>query len=113
MDIIGDDIVLLHVGTVKYPIMFTFTPCSSDSLNDGNIPFGTTILSATATAIDKYGTDVSTSVISSTSVTDGLKVNMRFNHSTLVPSGKVTVIIYLTLSSTTVLPKRWDGLKLE
>lgn len=28
-------------------------------------------------------------------------------------SGKCIFIIYLTLSSAAVLPKRWDGLKLE
>lgn len=112
MDMLGDEIVLLKSGTVAYPITFVFAPCSNDTTNDGSIPYGTTISSATVTVLDSTGVDVTTSIINDSSV-NGLKYTILFDYSSDVAKGACIVNIYLTLSSGAILPKRWSKLKIE
>lgn len=113
MDMLGDEIVLLKSGAVAYPITFVFAPCSNDTTNDGSIPYGTTIASATVTVLDSAGTDISSSVVNNSGVVDGLKYTILFDYPALAAKGMCIVNMYLTLSSGAVLPKRWNELKIE
>ena len=113
MDMLGDEIVLLHEGTVAYPLTFIFEACTTAISNDGSIPFGTIISSAEIVVTDKKGNDISADIISSETVVGGLKVALLLDYPVDAVSGKCVVTIYLTLSSAAVFPKRWDGLKLE
>ena len=113
MDMLGDEVVLLHKGTVAYPLTFIFEACSTATSNDGSIPFGTTISSTSVVVTDSKGNDISTGIVNTTTVVGGLKVALLLDYPVDSISGKCIFIIYLTLSSAAVLPKRWDGLKLE
>jgi len=113
MDMLGDEIVFLHKGTSKYPLTFVFAPCTTNISNDGSIPFGTTISTATVVVTDSKGDDITTDIVNTLTVVGGLKIAILLDYPVDSISGKCVFMIYLTLSSTAILPKKWDGLRLE
>jgi hypothetical protein len=114
MDIIGDEVVVLRPGTIAYPMAFMFYPASNAAARDGSIPFGSTITAATVSVFDAAGDDISTDVAPTpTAVSEGIQVDVAFSHSQLCKSGRCVTKIHLTLSTGSVLVKRWDGLKIE
>ena len=114
MDMQGDDKVILREGTSAYPMAFIFAPSSAGDQNDGSIPFGTTISSAAITVLSSTGADITSEVAGTVSVVGGLQVKTTFSYPTsAVQDGDCSVTIELTLSSAAVLPKVWDGLRIE
>ena len=110
MDIVGSDRVTLRAGTSRYPMGFGFTACSSATANDGSIPYSTTITAAAVIVLDAQGVDITSTAAENTIVTDGLNISCAFNYPSTAAEGRCKVLIQLTLSSGTVITKRWDGL---
>lgn len=116
MDFVGSDKVIIRAGTVNYPISFNFSPCTSDTANDGSIPFDTVIESAEIIVQAKDKTDITEIVGGSAivvEIVDGLRVNAEFDFPPDTRKGVCVVLIALTLNIGSVLVKRWDGLTIE
>lgn len=77
-----EDWIKLQPGDVKVPKTFTFTKCSSATLNDGGLPFGDSVDSVIVTAYNEEGVDITSDSINGTpSVTDDI-VTVNFNYPT-------------------------------
>jgi hypothetical protein len=114
MDFIGADTVNLRAGTANYPMSFSFAPASATDAGDGSIPFGTTITGVSVTVVAFGGADVTTATVGQAMVDGtGLVVNTAFNFPPLAKKGQCKVLLALTLSTGSVVVKRWDGLKVE
>lgn len=114
MDMLGEEgEVILRLGTTAYPMGFIFAAESSAGANDGSIPFGTTISSATVQVLSVIGEDITATSSSGVSVESGLIVNVNFKFPPLADNGQCKVLVVLTLSDTSVIAKRWDGLVIE
>lgn len=109
MDFLGGDTVWLQPGAEEYPLSFGFSACSSATANDGSIPYGTTISSATVVITDPTGTDKTSEVQNgSVSVSGGLTVQFLVDYS--APNGRYAIDIKVTLSSGAKIPFDWNGL---
>lgn len=94
--------VLLQPGSATVPYTFTFAPASSETANDGSIPYGTTIDGAEVTAADKNGDDVTSEIITSSSLSTPV-VTVIFKYPAISGDGKYSIKILLTLSSGAVM----------
>ena len=112
MNFLGDDKFVLLPGTADYPMRFTFSACTTATANDGSLPYGTTIASATILALDKDGTDITTALTDAVSVSGGLSVNVALSYPADAALGSCKVYVILTLSSGAVIPKLWEGLRI-
>lgn len=111
MNFIGKEIVTLLPGTTGYPMQFAFTPCTAVNKNDGAIPYGATITAAAIQVQDKNGADITTATATPPTVSGaGLLVNTTLNHPPLAAKGNAKAYLLLTLSTTAVITKQWDGL---
>ena len=109
MDFLGGDTAWLQPDTEQYPLSFGFSVCSSATANDGALPYGTTISSATVEITDSAGADKTSSVLNgSASVSGGLTVQFLVDYS--LPDGRYVIELQLTLSSGAVIPFDWNGL---
>ena len=114
MDIVGSTKIVLRSGTGKYPLRFFFSAASSPSLNDGSLPYGTTISSVQALITDAAGDDITTQAVEAVDVDDsGLWVDLSLNFPATAAKKKAVTMLLLTLSTGTVIVKRWDGLQIE
>lgn len=69
----GDDFktvdrIEVRTNDANFPYAFDFQICSSASANDGAVPYGLTISSVTVTAHNAAGTDKTSSLINSSSL---------------------------------------------
>ena len=101
-DIIGTDFIELHPGTVDYPVDFYLKAASATNVNDGTIPFGTTILSATGELIDDSGTVISTLTVTKK---DDYTLTCKLSYpSGAITEGKYTIKLLVTLDTGMKLP---------
>ena len=97
-------VVYLEPGTVRYPLRLSFAAASAAGANDGSLPYGTTLSSATVTARDALGTDQSTYLVEPGSVVVGADyVDVELNYSSTPAVGTYALDVDLTLSSGSVL----------
>lgn len=95
-------IILLQPGSDTVPYTFTFEAASSETANDGSIPYGTTISSIAVTAFDADGNDVTSEIVASSSlVTPVVAVSLQYPATT--GDGKYSLEILLTLSTGAVM----------
>lgn len=112
-DFVGSAPLILRPGAANIPQAFIFSVCSSDTANDGSIPFGSTINSAAVKIEDIQGLDITTSVSPAAPNVSGLTVMAGFSYPVAAKKGRCSVFVLLTLSSGAVLSKRWDGLRVD
>lgn len=94
-DFRGENIFILQPNDANVPLGFEFEPCTSNTANDGSIPYNTNVASVVVTAHRDDGTDVTATMISPTpSVLDNI-VSMRINWPGAV--GRYHVVMVLTL----------------
>lgn len=103
----GHQTITLHPGDSGYPVRWAFSAASTFLANDGSIPYGTTIASATVEIITDAGA-TSSSVLDagSVQVEGGLVVAAKLNHPDATAfSGTKTYVanVALTLTSSAVL----------
>ncbi len=110
MEFIGNTTVTLHPGTTGYPVTFHFSTATAKG-NDGSLPFGSVILSATVLVAAFGGEDISTAAVDMVTVDGGAgTVRIWVSHAPVAKKGPCKVMVGLTLSSGAVITKRWDGL---
>ena len=98
--------VRLRVGASAQPVAWQFAAQSAATANDGSLPFGATIASATVRIYDSTGTERTSSVLqaNSVAVSGGLIVTAALNHpGTVTGTGYYTALITLTLSTAAVI----------
>ena len=98
----GSGSITLYSGDANVPINLRFSPCSGSTVNDGSIPYGSTIHSYAVSA--KYLDDDSGSSALVSSVTGSSHyLTVYLTHSTSVPKGLHSLIATVTfaLSGTT------------
>ena len=84
------------------PYKFTLTVCSSATLNDGALPYGTTISSAVVTAHTQAGVDASSDLIVSSTLV-GLIITVKVKYPTAKGEGEFHLTFVLTLSDSSVI----------
>ena len=98
----GSDRIILQPGSDAVPYTFTFSVASSATANDGSIPYGTTISSVAVKAFDEGGTDRTTEIVDSSSVSSPT-VSVALNYPSTTGAGRYSLEIVCTLSSTAVM----------
>jgi len=88
--------VELQPGDVNIPVFLKLNACSASTANDGSIPYGSTVVSATVTCFHRNGTS-STALISG-STESGNTVVVYLSYSTAVPTGRHDLTAKVTLS---------------
>ncbi len=83
--------ITLRLGSSNVPIWMKFNPASASTKNDGSIPFGSTLISATAT-VTNYETGVASSSMIDTVTTSSNMVVAYVDYST----GLLPGLYYLT-----------------
>lgn len=107
-DFQGSTKFTLRPGAVDVPFLWEFEACSAADANDGSLPYGTLIDSATIVVYDDDGTDVTEETVgvnSSSTVTvssDGLSVAALVDYPTALALESPTYLKFvLTLTLTT------------
>lgn len=90
-------LIILQPGSLTVPYSFTFSIASSATANDGAIPFGSTISSVAVKAFDVGGTDRTTEMVVSSSVSSPV-VSVALKYPTTGP-GVYSLEFVLTLST--------------
>jgi len=96
----GTETIILQPGDSAKPRYFTFAICTSQTANDGAIPYGTTISSVAVKAFDDGGTDVTAQMVDASSQS-GTVVTVDLNYPT--SAGRYSLEFELTLDSGAVL----------
>jgi hypothetical protein len=94
-DFRGENKFVLQPGDSNVPFRFKFEPCSAEDVNDGSLPYNTSIASVVVTAFDSDGTDVTSTMIANTPSVLNDIVYFRVNYPGA--AGRYTVEIVATL----------------
>ena len=96
----GSASVTLYPGDVNVPLVLRFPPASGSTMNDGAVPYGSTIVSATV--LVRYlddGSTGTTDLLSTAAVTlagSGGTLTVWIGHSTAVATGLHSVVTDVT-----------------
>jgi len=71
-DFKGSERIVLRPNDNYVPYIYEFEPCSTASLNDGAIPYGTNIASIQVTAVDEDDTDATAEMIKGASLSSNV-----------------------------------------
>jgi len=104
-DVEGNEIIVLRPGDSAKPYEFYAKPCTSQSSNDGAIPYGTSV-SDVAVKAYKKGVE-STEIIEASSVSNNI-VQVQLNYPDDDESGKYQLRFDLTLDTGAVISLRYD-----
>ncbi len=108
-DFKGSENIVLQPATAGLVVAFYFPAWTSATARDGAIPYSTTISSAVVTAEDvDDGTDVSSDVMTASSVASNYYVNVTMRYPPTAKQGKYKLKFALTLSSGAVLEFDFD-----
>ena len=93
----GSDRIELQPGDSECPYTFTFSVASSATANDGSIPYGLTIASVAVKAFDEAGTDKTSDIVDSSSVSSPT-VSVALNYPATAGAGRYSLEMVLTYS---------------
>ncbi len=108
-DVIGHEVITLRPGDSAVPYDFYAKPTTSQTANDGAIPYSTNVLSAVVKGY-KNGVE-STGIVQGSSVGSNI-IQVQLNYPTEV-GGKYELRFALTLDTGAVVDKRFDELYAE
>lgn len=95
-------IIILQPGSATVPYSFTFAAATSATANDGSMPFGTTIASATVKAFDASKNEVTSEIVVSNSNTSTV-VSVTLKYPATSGEGNYSLEILPTLNTGAVL----------
>jgi len=96
--------ILMQPGDSKVPYCFAFTVCSSETANDGALPYGTSISSFTVTAHKHDASDtVATTDLIDSSSRSGLVITVYLDYPSENGAGRYDLKFLLTLDSGAIL----------
>ena len=105
--------IILQPLDVEAPYSFSIPACTSATANDGGIPYDTTIASVVVTAHKQSdGSDVSSEIVDSSSVSDNI-VSVALNYPSTSGVGTYHLRFALTLdnSDASVIEKDFNRVK--
>lgn len=95
-DFQGNSSIVIQTHDSEVPYAFRFPACSAEDVNDGAIPYGTTISSCAATAKNaETGLDASAALIKSVTVDDD-KVTLELSYPGAVGTFHITFVLTLS-----------------
>lgn len=97
-DIKGSERIVLRPNDNYVPYFFEFEPCSTASLNDGAIPYGTNIASIGVTAEDQDGTDATAEMIKGASLSSNV-VTVYLKYPATLTNGTYDLTFSATLDN--------------
>lgn len=106
----GSNHVELQPQDNNVPLKFIFVAASASTANDGSMPYGSTVRSVVSTIKDSYGTNATSSLIS-TSALNGNNVIVFLKHSTAVHDGLYTLTLKMSFAlqgTTTIFTREFD-----
>ena len=96
----GNSVITVQPGDHSDSYTFTFAACSSATANDGSLPYGTTIASCVTTAYNEAGTDSTTLLVYTESLTTPVvTVGLKWP----TTAGRYSLEFVITLSSGSVM----------
>ncbi len=98
-DFEGREIIKLHPNTRDYPVGMSFSTCSSETANDGAIPFGDALSSAEVRAYDPTGADVTEAMVTTPATAHENSVRCAISHFSGMASGLYRLMAILTMES--------------
>jgi len=113
MDFTGSGANILRDGVINFPLVFSFLPCSGERTNDGSLPYGSIVSTATAVLYSSANVDISTNIIGSVQVERNTDVRILLNYSAIPAKGRCKLLLSLNLNTGSVLVKRYDRLTIE
>jgi hypothetical protein len=97
-DIEGTSRIVLQPTERVVPYTFTFPVCSSATANDGAIPYGDSVSACTLKAYDSDGNDVSSELVSSSSVASNV-VTVELDYPSTSGAGKYKLTFQITTAN--------------
>lgn len=96
----GSDLITLQPNDVNVPYAFVFTVCSATTANDGAIPYGQTVSSATVTAHTEAGVTATSDIILASSHTS-YTTTVWLTYPTTLGAGRyhLQIVLYMTATS--------------
>ena len=94
----GSEKITLQPSDNYVPYSFEFAPCSTASLNDGAIPYGTNIASISVTAEDQDGTDATAELIKGASLSSNV-VTIYLKYPATLTNGTYDLTFSATLDN--------------
>lgn len=106
----GTNYVELQPGDINIPIKFIFTAASASTTNDGSMPYGSTVKSVVSSIKNDFGTDATTSLISSSAINEN-SIIVFLSYSSNIALGKyilTTTVKFALSGTTTIMTKEFD-----
>jgi len=102
----GDDHITLTPYTSSVPYYFQATVASSSSMNDGGLPYNSSVCSFIVKVRRADGTTANSSGMVSNSTLNGNIMSVRLNYSTHLDEGLycMTFVVTASVKGSTVLP---------
>jgi len=94
----GTDRIILQPGDTSVPYNFQVTVATSSSLNNGHLPYNSTVHTFTASVHSQHGTTTNTSGIVVGSSVDGNTLVVKLGYSTSVSNGLYHLTMKVTAS---------------
>lgn len=108
----GDDKIILHTYDDGVPFSFAFPACSTATANDGAIPNGTTISSATVTVLKaRTGASVTSQMVVGSPVVGANLITVALQYPATSGAGSYDIRFLLTLSNGAVMEFYFDRLE--
>jgi len=98
-DFKGNYTLVIQPKDLKVPFNFIFSNCTTQTSNDGSLPYGAQISAIEAKIHKEDGTDITSEMVSSSAFA-GLIVNVKLKYPVTSGPGKYHLTIKLTLADT-------------
>ncbi|MCE5334108.1 MAG: hypothetical protein LLG06_05920 [Desulfobacteraceae bacterium] len=98
-DFEGREIITIRPSTKDYPVGMSFSTCTSETANDGAIPFGDAISSAVVKAYGPTGADVTASLVTIPATVQGNNLKCAISWYAGITPGLHTLTVVLTMAS--------------
>jgi hypothetical protein len=94
----GNENIQLQPGDLGVPYRFAFSVCTSETANDGAIPYGDSVSSCAVTGHTETGTDVTSELIASSSTSDNA-VTVSLNYPSTTGEGNYHLKFVVTTAN--------------
>jgi hypothetical protein len=109
-DLKSSKVLTLKSADTNITITYRVTVCTTETSNDGTLPYGVNISSVSVTAFNSGGDDITTSLISSSSTT-GNDIIITYKYPDEI--GNFKVVVVCTLDNSATLQLDFNNVKAE
>ncbi len=105
----GNESITIQPGDINVPVSFRMVAASASTKNDGSMPYGSTLISATVLAHSANGTATTSLVANSTETGNTIVAYLSYSSALAASLYHVTVTATFSISgSTLVMAREYD-----